>query len=312
MHSFAHYALPICIGTSAFGALLLCLLALRYDFIAGDDEHRETAWRRRFTTSLGHAAAVVCFALTGGMAAVVLAMQSRPATQPMPPLLARMAPAASAAVDLRPVTDEQARLRKDVENLERRLAEAEGALERVAGENGRLVAKVRELERTTVAMRAAESGAKPRVASVTRATRQPPASTTTAASAAPTKASAPSAPSIGASAPTAVAPAVVPGRGAGSDSQDVAGARSRGVSEPAPPARRGEDDIQAATRPDRREAMSALPRDVVTSGPPSRAPSPEASDDAGSAELQRQARKFADDVQRFFSRVGRVLKRTMD
>jgi hypothetical protein len=334
MHSFAHYALPISIATSAFGALLLCLLALRYDFTTGDDDVRETAWRRRFTTSLGHAAAVVCFALTGGMAAVVLAVQAGPAAAPVSSPFVSKAPAASTAVDLRPLTEDQARLRSDIERLGRRLAETEAALQRVAGENGRLLGKVRALERITLAARA-PAPSPPSVSPTSSARSAAPTGPAASVSAKPSQgpavtsgvsaathrssgASVPSAPSA-----TGSTAATAPGRLPAGDSSDLARGRSRGVMEPASPVRRGEDEVQAASlRGDRRDSASALPRDVTVAGPESN-PRPAMTSRASvmsaavatpedtappHVRAEERARRFAGEVQHFFVRVGRVLK----
>jgi hypothetical protein len=78
MHALAHsatpWALPAVIVTSALGALLMCLLVLRYGF-PGDTEAESSpaeASRRRLLTRLGHAAAGVCFAISAMLGLVAL------------------------------------------------------------------------------------------------------------------------------------------------------------------------------------------------------------------------------------------------
>lgn len=64
---------------SAIGALVMCLLVIRYGFTpAGDDE--DGGARRQLATRLGHAAAAVCFAATAMFA--VIALAQRPAPTP--------------------------------------------------------------------------------------------------------------------------------------------------------------------------------------------------------------------------------------
>src|SRR2546428_3474903 len=64
--------LVACILASALGALVMCLLVLRYGFTPVSDTDRERADHQLLVTRLGHATAGVCFLTTAILATVVL------------------------------------------------------------------------------------------------------------------------------------------------------------------------------------------------------------------------------------------------
>jgi len=65
--------LVVCILASALGALVMCLLVLRYGFTPVSDTEPERADHQLLVTRLGHATAGVCFVATAILATVVLA-----------------------------------------------------------------------------------------------------------------------------------------------------------------------------------------------------------------------------------------------
>jgi hypothetical protein len=112
MNAFAQLSLPGIVVTCALGALLMCLLVLRYGLAtphAHEDESRAPALP--LTLHLGHAAAVVCFTVAAVLAVVALARSQRG------PLPSAPSPAGGGA--------DTARLTAEVKTLQQRLAEAE-------------------------------------------------------------------------------------------------------------------------------------------------------------------------------------------
>ena len=69
--------LVACILASALGALVMCLLVLRYGFTPVSDTDRERADHQLLATRLGHATAGVCFLTTAILATVVLVTTPR-------------------------------------------------------------------------------------------------------------------------------------------------------------------------------------------------------------------------------------------
>jgi uncharacterized coiled-coil protein SlyX len=68
---------------SGFGALVMCLLVLRYGFAAPPDDASQ-ARRREVATRLGHAIAATCFAATAILAVVLMAHARREPGAPSP------------------------------------------------------------------------------------------------------------------------------------------------------------------------------------------------------------------------------------
>jgi len=77
-------ALVACILVSALGALVMCLLVLRYGFTPVGDTEPARANRQLLATRLGHAVAGVCFAATAILAAVVVGQPAPPVAAPVP------------------------------------------------------------------------------------------------------------------------------------------------------------------------------------------------------------------------------------
>jgi hypothetical protein len=85
--------LVVCILASALGALVMCLLVLRYGFMPILETNPARADRDLLVTRLGHAAAGVCFATSAILAVVYIArapVQPAAAT-PDPSVIARLA-----------------------------------------------------------------------------------------------------------------------------------------------------------------------------------------------------------------------------
>lgn len=59
---------------SSLGAIVMCLLVLRYSFAPPSDEPARARHRRIFVTRLGHAFAGACFAATAALTMVALAL----------------------------------------------------------------------------------------------------------------------------------------------------------------------------------------------------------------------------------------------
>jgi len=81
--------LVACILASALGALVMCLLVLRYGFTPVSDTDPERADHQLLVTRLGHATAGVCFVTTAILTAVVLA---KTPTQPVHTIVAEPDP----------------------------------------------------------------------------------------------------------------------------------------------------------------------------------------------------------------------------
>src|SRR5688572_5691378 len=118
MQSIAQYGLGLSIVTSALGAFVLCLIVLRYGFVPPDDEAPDERYRRHFATRLGHAAGAVCFAISAGLAAIVLGSPTH--VEPPAPVAASVTPG-----ELATLRTENQRLGDSVHTLIARLDEAE-------------------------------------------------------------------------------------------------------------------------------------------------------------------------------------------
>jgi hypothetical protein len=191
MHPFAHYALATAIVVSAAGASLLCVLVVKYGFLPPPEESADVALRRLFVTRLGHVAAVVCFVITGVLAIVALAAQLRAAPAPStPPNAADLGAArgAVASAEASRLNALEVALTEQLAALEDRVRQTESSVSRVASEQDRLLARMRELDRAREADRAAASRTIRRRAAVavqepTKAGSRPSASNPAAANA---------------------------------------------------------------------------------------------------------------------------------
>src|SRR5438552_2765874 len=76
--------LVVCILASALGALVMCLLVLRYGFMPILETNPARADRDLLVTRLGHAAAGVCFATSAILAVVYIARAPAPRAGPVP------------------------------------------------------------------------------------------------------------------------------------------------------------------------------------------------------------------------------------
>lgn len=162
MHPFAHYALVAAIVLSAAGAFLLCLLVGKYGFPTPAEETADVALRRLFVTRLGHAAAAVCFVMTGALAAVALSAQLRAAPAPAtPPKAADPGAARAAAAEVSRLSAREAALSERLAALEERVRQSEGSMSQVASEQDRMLARMGELERARHAARTTASRTSP-------------------------------------------------------------------------------------------------------------------------------------------------------
>jgi hypothetical protein len=98
------YALPGVVVVSLVGALVMCLLALRYAVPPDTDEDAEYFNHRLLVLRFGHAVAAFCFAMAAVLA--VVAFKARPDI------------VASASVVTAPSSDDVARVRTEVQGLE--------------------------------------------------------------------------------------------------------------------------------------------------------------------------------------------------
>jgi hypothetical protein len=116
---------------SGIGALIVCALLLRYGHLPEIDETPRSRARRLFVTRIGHATAVICFAVCALLALAALGREQRAARAqlPLPP---------GAAVETERLAGElreqTARLRADVDELTARVSRTEA---RGASSNGR-------------------------------------------------------------------------------------------------------------------------------------------------------------------------------
>lgn len=137
---------------SGLGAVVMCLLALRYGFPPATDEVGDGRWRQ-IVTSLGHAVAAACFA-AAAILAVVLVAGARP--QPEGAALpATLTADATNLLDAH-VADVTARLtalETRIDAMESRVAPLDG---RVAETRDRVPAMAARLERTAVESRLRE------------------------------------------------------------------------------------------------------------------------------------------------------------
>ena len=98
------YALPGVVVASLVGALVMCLLALRYAVPPDTDEDADDFNHRLLVLRFGHAVAAFCFAMAAVLA--VLAFKARPEV------------VASASIAAAPSFDDVARVRTEVQGLE--------------------------------------------------------------------------------------------------------------------------------------------------------------------------------------------------
>jgi hypothetical protein len=98
------YALPGVVVVSLVGALVMCLLALRYAVPPDTDEDAEDFNHRLLVLRFGHAVAAFCFAMAAVLA--IVAFKARPET------------GASASVVTAPSPEDVARVRTEVQGLE--------------------------------------------------------------------------------------------------------------------------------------------------------------------------------------------------
>jgi hypothetical protein len=205
MHPSAHSVLTACVVASALGALVMCLLVLRYGFWSADDRAGD-AYRRTFVTRMGHAFAGACFGITAILAVVALAVPGAPPVAPS----ARDEIASDAAEEVAASTEREIAagriggVENEVRELDRRMEAAEATIRQRSTDGGRLTARVEDLERTAALARARRQAGESQ--------QPPPAAPPTAARAAepPASPSRPG-PGIDAGRPRAGTPAPEPG-----------------------------------------------------------------------------------------------------
>ena len=151
------FAASAIIVSAALGAIVMCLLVLRYGFATDDDdEHPGDRARRVLATRVGHAVAAVCFAASAVFAVVVL--RAGTATTPAPPPSATLhaanrAPATREEPADREERAEMARLRAEIGELRSRMQALAAASVETAREP-----RTRELPERSTAVARAGSG----------------------------------------------------------------------------------------------------------------------------------------------------------
>src|SRR6267378_1612623 len=150
--------LVVCILASALGALVMCLLVLRYGFIPILETNPAHADRDLLVTRLGHAAAGVCFAASAILAVVYIARApAQPASAtPDPRVLARLA----ALERERQALGEQVGavggnvggMRARLDQAESRVAGVEVGLKRLGADVAQSSARARQLERVAASL----------------------------------------------------------------------------------------------------------------------------------------------------------------
>src|SRR5947207_8932087 len=152
--------LVVCILASALGALVMCLLVLRYGFMPILETNPARADRDLLVTRLGNAAAGVCFATSAILAVVYIARApvQPAAAMPDPRVIARLA---ALERERQALGDEVAALREQVgaaggnvqgmrarlDQAESRVAGVETALKRLGDDVVQASARARQLER---------------------------------------------------------------------------------------------------------------------------------------------------------------------
>jgi len=195
MTLLAQYALPGIVVLSALGAMIMCLLVVRYGLSADADEDPDDADRRQVVTRIGHAAAGVCFACVAILAVVALVARppaapraARAASQPVQHAAAASAAPTPAAVDddLRKLEE---RLSRELNQLDDRVAATEDAVRemrmRAAAAEKRDLPPRDSVAAEAAAPRAATTPSRP--AAAPRAATRPPAPADDAAAALPSE-----------------------------------------------------------------------------------------------------------------------------
>jgi hypothetical protein len=287
MQAFAHFALAASIIVSALGAVVLCLLVIRYGFTPLSGARPREAARRETHTRLGHAVGAVCFALSAGLTSVAVGVQSRAAG---PSSVPGAVVSEEVAREVQRVGDAQAQLTERVTAADGRVQSTEGSLEALRAEQARLAQHLAEVERTTArlaeaqraAARAADAErAAPRAADTDRASKAALAAARARERAESTKADGSAAPkpstTTNASTPaTRPSAASAPAASGATTSGSGTAARAAATS-PGPPAgANGSSTVTrpgAATPPDTTSPSASPGRTTVNPGnPPAPAP----------------------------------------
>jgi len=120
MSTLARYALPGIILASAVGAFIMCLLVLRYGFVADEEDLDERAGRL-MVTRFGHAVAAVCFATAAMLAVVAMSVGPAAMTGPVPASAERDSAVVRLDEDLRRLEE---RVSRELKALEERVTAA--------------------------------------------------------------------------------------------------------------------------------------------------------------------------------------------
>ena len=174
--------LVVCILASALGALVMCLLVLRYGFIPILETNPARADRDLLVTRLGHAAAGVLFAASAILAVVYIARAPvQPvAAAPDPRVLARLA---ALERERQALTEDVGALREQMgavggnvqgmrahlDRAESRVAGVEAGLKRLGADVAQADARARQLERAAASRPAPAPVREPVVRPATRA-----------------------------------------------------------------------------------------------------------------------------------------------
>jgi hypothetical protein len=124
----AQYALTGNIVASVIGAIVLCVVIVKYGFVSPLDEP-DGMIRRLLFTRLAHTVAAVCFALAAGLGVLVYALTSHAPAAP--------APAARATSPGR----------DDIAALDARVGSIETTMRQIDGSLGKILDRLHDLER---------------------------------------------------------------------------------------------------------------------------------------------------------------------
>jgi hypothetical protein len=169
--SMVPWALPGVVIVTALGALLMCLLVVRYGLTAladtGGETSHEDSSRRALAVRFGHAAAGVCFAVAAMLGVVALVYHARAVVT-----VARSDDADRQRREQAARVDEHAaeigRLRQDVQALQDRLAAAESQAHTAQASAADAQAKAAEVQARAAEAQARAAAVQARVEAGTR------------------------------------------------------------------------------------------------------------------------------------------------
>jgi hypothetical protein len=143
MHPLIH---PAIVVASALGALIVCLLVVRYGLATSSEADPEVAARNRVIVRVGHAAAAGCFAVTAMLGTVALVHQGRAPAPTVPATVER---------SLADLTTQARATEQRVAAMEATLARVDG---RITARDTRLTDVERRLDRSLKEREARSAG----------------------------------------------------------------------------------------------------------------------------------------------------------